>query len=233
MPENQGIRSVLAQGDRVNTRQLMGIALGCVTLGVLVSGAATRFNTAEHGSDRVAGAAVTTEDSWSPAIALPPAPVALAARQGPSDAGGRSEPMDKHAEPVAPKSEAKAKPAGLAPARKKPRFERGSVNYARCENPEQRKRGAGCPRDAKLEAAVWSTLQSALTCYVGKPGSAQAELRLTLHRKRPFGIEWQGPAQGRSLNLRAVSQCAGERLSKLRTHLQTDRTLVTFHFGVS
>lgn len=221
MPENQGIRIVLAQAERVNMRQLSGIALGCVALGVLVSGAATRFNTGAHSAERVAEGAAT-EASWSPAIALAPA-----------RASARADHADKPREPAAPKSEASAKHAVLPPARKKPRFERGNVSYARCENPEQRKRGAGCPRDPKLEAAVWSTLQSALTCYVGKPGSAQAELRLTLHRKRPFAIEWQGPAQGRSLNLRAVSQCAGERLSKLRTHLQTDRTLVTFHFGVS
>jgi hypothetical protein len=224
MPENQGIRVVLAQADRVNVRQLVGIAFACVTLGMLVSGAATRFNAGEHGADRFA------EESWSPAIGLPPEPHAITGH----GTGARPDKADKKAEPAGAKSGSKGpKHSTLSGSRSRGHFERGSVSYARCENPEQRKRGAGCQRDPKLEAAVWNTLQSALVCYGGKPGSGQAELRLTLHRKHPLGIEWQAPATGRSLNLRAVSQCAGERLSKLRTHLQTDRTLVTFHFGLS
>jgi hypothetical protein len=232
MPENPGIRIALAQGDRVNMRQLTGIAVACVTLGVLVSGAATRFNAGERGADRFA-AEPATEESWSPAIGLPAEPLAIAG-QGAKDAGSRPDKADKKAELAGSKADAKsAKHSPVSGSRKRSRFERGAVSYARCENPEQHKRGANCPRDPKLEAAVWSALQSALACYSGKPGSGQAELRLTLHRARPLGIEWQAPVQGRSLNLRAVSQCAGERLSKLRTHLQTDRTLVTFRFGLS
>ena len=217
MPQDRGIRIAHAQADSVNVRQLVGIAVGCIGLGVLVSGAATGF-----GSN-----AVATDQRF--AISAGPVP-------GPGELASKPEKLDKTPDPVTSPIgiiDDKAAPKAGSPARAKRRFERGAVSYARCEGKEQRNRGAGCPRDPKLEAAVWSTLKTALTCYAGKPGSGQAELRLTLHHKRPLGIEWQAPAQGRSLNLRAVSQCAGERLSKLRTHLQTDRTQVTFRFGLS
>lgn len=227
MPQDRGIRITRAQADRVNVRQLIGIALGCIGLGVLASGAATGFGSNAAANDERLANEPESDENRSPAIAA-----------GPMSGDVVSKPEKPDKMPEAPASAlapiaGKPAPKAGSTARVKHKFERGSVSYARCESKEQRNGGAGCRRDPKLEAAVWSTLKTALVCYSGKSGSGQAELRLTLHHKRPVGIEWQAPARGRSLNLRAVSQCAGERLSKLRTHLQTDRTQVTFRFGSS
>jgi hypothetical protein len=111
------------------------------------------------------------------------------------------------------------------------RFEYGLVVYLRCDGlARQNKR---CPRDRKLEAQVWDALRVLPQCRGADPGFGEAELRLTLHRKATPQVDIGRPSDGRSLNLRAVSQCTGPGLARLRSRLRSPHAVVTFRFGLS
>jgi hypothetical protein len=106
--------------------------------------------------------------------------------------------------------------------------------YSGCEGAATTTHGhAACPHDRLLEAAIWRTLKLLASCYSAAPDNGHAELHVTVHRNRPIEIALAAPAHGRSLNLRAVGQCAAVRLSKLRSLLKLDRAQITFHFGLS
>jgi hypothetical protein len=139
------------------------------------------------------------------------------------------------AQPSASSSALKVAPSRLAVTGKAPtrQFVQVVVAYLRCDGLERQKRRFPCPRDRRFEANVWSTLQELTRCKNVDPGVGQAELRLTLHGRQPLTFEFAAPPNGRSLNLRAVSQCTSRRLPKLRARLRTEHGLVTFRFGLS
>ncbi|HEY2734026.1 MAG TPA: hypothetical protein VGI70_08575, partial [Polyangiales bacterium] len=110
-------------------------------------------------------------------------------------------------------------------------LERGAVTYSRCDGLLRRKRQA-CPRDRRLEAAVWRSLQALPECRAADPGAGQAELRLTIQRGDPIQFELTAVTGARSLNLRAVSKCTGPSMTKLTSRLRTQRGLVTFRFAI-
>lgn len=109
----------------------------------------------------------------------------------------------------------------------------GLVVYSRCDGLQRRNQRVPCPRDRKLETHVWETLRALPQCRDADPGFGQAELRLTLHQRAAAEFVLAPAAAGRSLNLRAVSQCAGRGLARLRTRLRTPHAVVTFRFGLS
>jgi hypothetical protein len=113
------------------------------------------------------------------------------------------------------------------------RFEYGLVVYLRCDGLERQKKRFPCPRDRKLEAHVWEALRVLPQCRGADPGFGEAELRLTLHRKAMPRVDIGPPGDGRSLNLRAVSQCTGPGLARLRSRLRSPHAIVTFRFGLS
>jgi hypothetical protein len=120
-----------------------------------------------------------------------------------------------------------AKPGALR------QFERGLVVYRRCDGLEQQDLRFPCPRDRRLEADVWAVLQNLPQCREAKPGLGQAQLRLEVRRKAAIDIVFERPSGGQSLNLRAVSKCAGPRLAGLHTRLRSRHAVVTFGFGLS
>jgi hypothetical protein len=113
------------------------------------------------------------------------------------------------------------------------RFEYGLVVYVRCDGLERQNKHLPCPRDRKLEAQVWDALRALPQCRGADPGFGEAELRLTLHRKATPQVDIGRPSDGRSLNLRAVSQCTGPGLARLRSRLRSPHAVVTFRFGLS
>jgi hypothetical protein len=112
-------------------------------------------------------------------------------------------------------------------------FERGVVAYLRCDGLERHSKRFSCPRDRRLEASVWQALETLPQCRNFDPGAGQAELRLTIRKGGPMQVEMDALPPAHGLNLRAVIKCTGPSLVKLRSHLRTARTIVTFRFGLS
>jgi hypothetical protein len=171
--------------------------------------------------------------------------VALAAPAEPSRVPRVSEPATRStlsaSAPLPPPASVDAKRASAAISgsgkpnkRLTPRqFEYGLVVYLRCDGLQHRNNRVPCPRDLKLETRVWQTLRSLPQCREADPGFGQAELRLTLHQKAGTEFVIERAPTGRSLNLRAVSQCTGHGLTKLRSRLRTPIAVVMFRFGLS
>lgn len=208
------IRIVHVDSEHVHAPQLVAIALGCLCAGVAFT----------HVVARVAPSSRMQEAGFSESAMF-------AASDAPLD-----EPPAEAAIAVAtPASTAAPHPSGGSHGRRPSHhFHAGAVVYAGCEGAAGSNHShQACPHDRLLEAAVWRTLKLLASCYGATPDSGHAELHVTLHRNRPIEIALAAPAHGRSLNLRAVGQCAAVRLSKLRSHLKLDRAQITFHFGLS
>lgn len=111
-------------------------------------------------------------------------------------------------------------------------FEMGVVAYTRCDGLERPGSRYPCPRDRRLESEVWQTLERLSHCTAADPGRGAAEVRLTLHKAAAPGVELKPATRGRSLNLRAVSKCAGPKLAQARTRLRSPHAVVSFRFGL-
>ena len=123
--------------------------------------------------------------------------------------------------------------SGKTNRRAKPRrFEFGLVVYSRCDGLQRNDKRTLCPRDRRFELQVWDALRELTQCR-SDPGVGEAELRLTFHRKGSPLIAFSAVGNARGLNLRAVSQCAGPALAKVRTRLRSPHAVVTFRFKLS
>jgi hypothetical protein len=209
------IRIVRVGSEHVHAPQLVAIALGCLCVGVALTHLVTRVAP----SSRLQQASFVESAMFAasdPALAEPDAP------RAPAAAVVAATPK------LAARSNASShrRHAGR-------RFHPGGVVYAGCEGAPASNHGhSACPHDRALEAAVWRTLKLLTSCYTATPEHGRAELHVTLHRNHPLEIALAAPVRGRSLNLRAVGQCAVPRLSKLRSHSKLDRARITFRFGL-
>lgn len=170
----------------------------------------------------------------SPAAVAPaPRPIPLVAAAKPPTAAPSSAPRE--ATPVAVVSP-RGKPREDDPPakRKLPKrsFEMGVVAYTRCDGLERPGSRYPCPRDRKLEDEVWQTLERLSQCTAADPGRGAAEVRLTLRKAAAPGVDLKPAASGPSLNLRAVSKCAGPKLAQARTRLRSPHAVVSFRFGL-
>jgi hypothetical protein len=200
--------------------------------------------------------AAPKRSSPTAAKAAPPAPAAAAARP---KVAAVTQPPPASEPKLQPTSLAvAAKPAAAAPAsaeraaapdvsardkaredetpakRKLPKrsFEMGVVAYTRCDGLERPGARYPCPRDRKLEDEVWQTLERLSQCTAADPGRGAAEVRLTLRRAAAPGVDLKPATSGPSLNLRAVSKCAGPKLAQTRSRLRSPHAVVSFRFGL-
>jgi hypothetical protein len=217
------IRIVHAGGEHVNAPQLVAIALGCLFVGVAFTHLVTRYAPGSplHAAD-------FAETSIFAASAAPP-------DEDTGDANPRGRSMAAAA--VLPGAQAATNPhTGGSHGRHSARhFHAGGVVYLGCEGvaPGPHGHAPACPHDRALEASVWRALKLLASCYTTSPDNGHAELHVTVRRNRQLEVTLAAPAHGRSLNLRAVSQCAVPRLSKLRSHLNLDRAHIAFRFGLT
>lgn len=105
----------------------------------------------------------------------------------------------------------------------------GQVAYVRCDGAEQADARFPCPRDRTFEAAVWRVLQELPECTGNGPGRGLGEARLSWARSGPVEVRFRGE-DGASLDLGAVSKCAGDRLAALRPGVLGERMIAAFHF---
>ena len=207
------IRIVHVDSEHVHAPQLVAIALGCLCAGVAFTHVVARVAP----SSRMQEAGFTESAMFAASDAPFEEPPAAAAVATPT--------------PNAPPHPSGGSSHGRHPSH---HFHAGAVVYSGCEGAAASNHGRpACPHDRLLEAAVWRTLKLLASCYGATKDGGHAELHVTVHRNRPIEIALAAPAHGRSLNLRAVGQCAAVRLSKLRSHLKLDRAQITFHFGLS
>jgi hypothetical protein len=111
-------------------------------------------------------------------------------------------------------------------------FEMGVVAYTRCDGLERPGTRYPCPRDRKLEDQVWETLERLSQCTAADPGRGAAEVRLTLKKAAAPDVDLKPATSGPSLNLRAISKCAGPKLAQARTRLRSPHAVVSFRFGL-
>jgi hypothetical protein len=216
-------RIVHAGGEHVNAPQLVAIALGCLCVGVAFTHLVTRYSS----SAGVRGASFSETTIFGASDALPDEDASELQPQRASTAAAiAAAPATKHRTAPAEGSH------GRHPSH---HFHAGAVEYVGCDSGSASHRGhaPACPHDRALEASVWRALKLLASCYSAAPDSGHAELHVTVHRNHALEVALAAPAHGRSLNLRAVSQCAVPRLSKLRSHLTLDHAQITFRFGLS
>ena len=210
MPSERAFRVLREQSDRVSLRQIASIALACAGLGLGLSSVAQHYIHArpKHGGQDVsvtgplAHAAVT----W-PFLVGEPVPHTPSERAAPADPAG---------------------PAPMQTARRPLRLTREKVTYLRCQHGRA---GSACKRDHALEKQVWRALRDVAACY-GAAAPGHAELRLELRRDHAPEIALLPPAQGPSLNLRAVRGCVEAPLRKRPDRLSTAPMSVRFRFGL-
>jgi hypothetical protein len=207
--------------DQVHVPQLIGIALSCACIGL---GLVYVLAKPTHASQ-------TTQTSMAALLAAPSLPeheAHPAAKGAATHAEHRASGANERAHAIAAKR-------GSTPNRRlsERRIARGAIAYLRCDGLPHHRQGAPCPRDRALESAVWSSLQGLAQCRNADPGSGQAELRLTLRRGATPLFDMKPWGNRPSLNFRAVSKCAGPTLTKLRTQQKTQRSIVTFRFGLN
>ena len=190
--------------------------------------------------------AVASEPTAAAKVANAPEPQPAAAEPTPTAASApadRAEPEFASSEPPNPKAAqpaaTQASAAVVAVASNKPgkratarHFKFGLVVYPRCDGLMRKNKHAACPRDRQLELQVWQVLETLEQCR-SDPGIGEAELRLTLRRRGAPVVDLAAVKGVRSLNLRAVSQCAGPGLAKVRTRLRSPHAVVTFRFNMS
>jgi hypothetical protein len=225
MAEQSAMQGFHTHADQVHVPQLIGIALTCACVGlglVYVLAKPTHASPATQTSV----AAMLAEPSNST-----PAREAHAAANSAAEAmhaSHRASPVNEHAHAIAAKR-------GSTPNRRlsERHVARGAIAYLRCDGLPHHRQGSPCPRDRALESAVWTSLQSLSQCRNADPGSGQAELRLTLRRGATPLFDMKPWGSHPSLNFRAVSKCAGPTLTKLRTLLKTQRSIVTFRFALN
>jgi len=182
----------------------------------------------------------------APTAASPPAtagekspssglPADLPASTAPARTAPQQAPVANLATSALPHPAPTAEPGRAAVASKrraKPIFEPGVVAYVRCEGLEQRGSRFPCPRDRKLEEHVWHALAQLADCTDPELGRGSAELRLTLAKSRTHAVDFRSSAVGPSLNLRALTKCAGGKLANARTSLKAPHAVVSFRFGL-
>jgi hypothetical protein len=217
-------RIVHAGGEHVNAPQLVAIALGCLCVGVAFTHLVTRCSP----SSGVRAASFSETSIFGASDALPDDEDAteLQPQRASTAAAIATAPATKHRTAPAEGSH------GRHPAH---HFHTGAVEYVGCESGSASHGGhaPACPHDRALEASVWRALKLLASCYTTSPDNGHAELHVTVRRNRQLEVTLAAPAHGRSLNLRAVSQCAVPRLSKLRSHLNLDRAHIAFRFGLT
>jgi hypothetical protein len=228
MAEPSAMQGFDTPADQVHVPQLIGIALSCACIGL---GLVYALAKPTHASQ-------ATQTSMAALLADPSTPTAVldahaaangaAAAAEAKHAGHRASGANERAHAIAAKR-------GSTPNRRlsERRVARGAIAYLRCDGLPRHRQGTACPRDRALESAVWSSLQGLAQCRNADPGSGQAELRLTLRRGATPLFDMKPWGNRPSLNFRAVSKCAGPTLTKLRTQQKTQRSIVTFRFGLN
>jgi hypothetical protein len=109
-------------------------------------------------------------------------------------------------------------------------FERGVVVYVRCDGIERPERRYPCPRDRKLEQAVWRALAQLPGCPV-PTGEGRGEVRLDF-RRGAGAPRLRVRALRGSLDGAAVEKCVSGTLRALRTRLRPDRMITAFRFAL-
>jgi hypothetical protein len=181
--------------------------------------------------------AAASPEPHAPRVDPPPAqPLAAAPEEEQRAEADPNASVLSDSEPVAAAPKPLAAPVEEKPAVTKRRatkttFEPGVLAYVRCEGSERPHARFPCPRDRKLEAQVWSTLEALPACETDA-GIGSAELRLVLRRSQIQTVEWKPGTVGPSLNLHALSKCAGAKLADVRTRLTAPEGLVSFRFSL-
>lgn len=213
MPPERAFRVLREQSDRVSLRQIASIALACAGLGLGLSGAAKLHLHArpEHGRSHAHELVPVAQA----AIGWP----LLVGEHGPLPRTERAAPADRRG-------------AVQAHIAQRPlRLVREKVAYLRCPHTRA---GSACARDRALEKQVWRALRDVPVCYAATDSDApgHAELQLELQRDHAPGVAVLPPAQGRSLNLRAVRGCVEVPLRTRPDRLSTEPLRVSFRFGL-
>lgn len=242
MAKARSIQLADPRGDRPRTEWLATIAIGASSLGlVLALGLAKALpeQPMSEASETTVSAITVTASARSarpnpPLSAAPkPPPIVPAAPAKPPTAAPTS--ASRAAQPGAVIASRDRVREGETPTKRKlPKrsFRMGVVAYTRCDGLERPGSRYPCPRDRKLEDEVWQTLERLSQCTAADPGRGTAEVRLTLRKSAAPSVDLKPATSGPSLDLRAVSKCAGPRLAQARSRLRSPHAVVSFRFGL-
>ncbi len=109
------------------------------------------------------------------------------------------------------------------------RVERGRVAYLRCDGVPLRPGPYPCPREERLEEAVWAVLETLPRCAEAPAGLGETDVRLELARDAPPEVKLRAPrADVPRLDGAAVLRCVAGPLSHVTTSSRATRLMLAF-----